>query len=75
MINFKREDGAIMVEAALYFPITIAIVMAVIYLGLFKMQESFFFFQVERAASQLAREIANPGYDSFRENPFEQRQK
>ena len=40
-----------MVEAALYFPITIAVVMAVIYLGLFKMQESYFFFQVERAAA------------------------
>ena len=33
-----------MVEAALYFPITIAVVMAVIYLGLFKMQESYFVF-------------------------------
>lgn len=44
-----------MVEAALYFPITIAVVMAVIYLGLFKMQESYFFFQVERAAAQLAK--------------------
>ena len=41
-----------MVEAALYFPITIAVVMAVIYLGLFKMQESYFFFQVERTAAQ-----------------------
>ena len=49
-----------MVEAALYFPITIAVVMAVIYLGLFKMQESYFFFQVERAAAQLAKEIAYP---------------
>ena len=34
-----------MVEAALYFPITIAVVMAVIYLGLFKMQESYSFFR------------------------------
>ena len=54
-----------MVEAALYFPITIAVVMAVIYLGLFKMQESYFFFQVERAAAQLAKEIAYPGYEGF----------
>lgn len=46
-----------MVEAALYFPITIAVVMAVIYLGLFKMQESYFFFQVERAAAQLAKKL------------------
>lgn len=65
----ERQDqqGAIVVEAALYFPITIAVVMAVIYLGLFKMQESYFFFQVERAASQLAKEIAYPGYEEFQD--------
>ena len=54
-----------MVEATLYFPITIALVMVVLYLGLFKIQESYFFFQVEKAASQISREIAYPGYDSF----------
>ena len=43
----NSQRGAIMVEAAIYFPITIAVVMAVIYFGLFKMQESYFFFQVE----------------------------
>lgn len=61
----ENQQGAIMVEAAIYFPITIAIVMAVIYLGLFKMQESYFFFQTERAAANLAREIAYPGYESL----------
>lgn len=54
-----------MVEAAIYFPITIAVVMVVLYLGLFKMQESYFFFQVERAAAGLAKEIAYPGYENF----------
>lgn len=63
----KKDYGAITVEAAIYFPITIAIVMAVIYLGLFKMQESYFFFQAERVASQFAKEIAYPGYENFRE--------
>ena len=62
-----RESGAIAVEAALYFPITIGIVMAIIYLGLFKIQESYFFFQVERAASMAAREAAYPGYEEFQE--------
>lgn len=61
----QNQRGAIMVEAAIYFPITIAVVMAVLYLGLFKMQESYFFFQTERAAMNLAREIAYPGYESF----------
>lgn len=54
-----------MVETTLYFPITIAVVMVVLYLGLFKIQESYFFFQVEKAVSQISREIAYPGYDSF----------
>lgn len=65
MIRDKR--GAITVEAAIYFPITIAVVMVVLYLGLFKMQESYFFFQVERAAGQIAKEIAYPGYESFQD--------
>ena len=61
----NSEKGAIMVEAVIYFPITIGIVMVILYFGLFKLQESYFFFQVERAATQLAREAAYPGYDSF----------
>ena len=63
--NNNSETGAIMVEAAIYFPITIGIVMVVLYFGLFKLQESYFFFQVERAATELAREASYPGYDSF----------
>jgi hypothetical protein len=63
--KIKDENGAVVVEAALYFPITIAIVMVILYLGLYKIQESYFFFEVERAASLLAREAAYPGYDSF----------
>lgn len=61
----NRESGAIIVEASIYFPITIGIVMVIIYLGLFKIQESYFFFQVERVASMCTREIAYPGYEEF----------
>lgn len=69
--NHNSETGAIMVEAAIYFPITIGIVMVVLYFGLFKLQESYFFFQVERTATELAREVAYPGYESFTdENPL-----
>ena len=72
--NNNSENGAIMVEAAIYFPITIGIVMVVLYFGLFKLQESYFFFQVERAATELAREVSYPGYDSFTdENPLKNR--
>ena len=64
----NRESGAIAVEASLYFPITIGIVMALIYLGLFKIQESYFFFQVERVASMVAKEAAYPGYEEFQKD-------
>ena len=37
--NNNSETGAIMVEAAIYFPITIGIVMVVLYFGLFKLHE------------------------------------
>lgn len=61
----KSERGAIMVEASIYFPITIAVVMAVLYYGMFRLQESYFLFQAQRAASELAREVAYPGYENF----------
>ena len=67
-MKMHRESGAIAVEASIYFPITIGIVMALIYLGLFKIQESYFFFQVERVASMVAKEAAYPGYEEFQKD-------
>lgn len=72
--NHNSETGAIMVEAAIYFPITIGIVMVVLYFGLFKLQESYFFFQVERTATELAREVAYPGYESFTDEKSAEKQ-
>lgn len=61
----NSQSGMIMVEAAIYFPLVICTVMALIYFALFKYQESTMLFQVNRIAMNCARQAAYPGYDSF----------
>lgn len=61
----NSEHGAVMVEAAIYFPLVICTVMAMIYLGLFQMQESALSYVMERIALEAAREEAYPGYTVF----------
>lgn len=66
--NMKRsqsENGAIMVEAAIYFPLVLCTVVALLYYGLFRYQESAMLFQVNRVAMNCAREAAYPGYGEF----------
>ncbi|MBB5264713.1 hypothetical protein HNP82_001841 [Catenibacillus scindens] len=60
-----NENGAIMVEAAIYMPIVLCTVMALIYLALFNMQEYMMMYQVQRVAAVAAREEAYIGYDVF----------
>lgn len=61
----KTERGAIMVEAALYFPLVLCTVMALIYLALFNMQEYMMMFQAQRVGMIVAREEVYPGYEVF----------
>lgn len=49
MKKSRAEKGAIMVEAALYLPLVLCTVMALIYLALFNMQEYMLMFQAQRA--------------------------
>ncbi|MDE7334298.1 MAG: pilus assembly protein [Lachnospiraceae bacterium] len=58
----KKEKGAVMVEAVIVFPIVLLTVFALIYLGLFKLQEMAMLYQVQRVAHQGAHVLANPGY-------------
>lgn len=51
-----------MVEAVIVFPIVLLTVFALIYLGLFKLQEIAMLYQVQRVAHQGAHVLANPGY-------------
>lgn len=63
----KKENGAIMVEAVIVFPIVLLTVFALIYLGLFKLQEMAMLYQVQRVAHQGAHVLANPGYQALGE--------
>ena len=60
-----EEKGAIMVEAALVFPVALLTVFAMIYLGLFKLQEIAVIYQVQRAAHQGGMALASPGYQKL----------
>lgn len=54
-----------MVEATIYFPLVICTVMAMIYYGLFIMQQNALMSQADRIAAVAAREEAFPGYRVF----------
>ncbi len=60
-----EESGVIMVEAAIYYPIVIFTVFAMIYLGMVKYQESLLTFQVEKIAVLAGREVAYQGYEAI----------
>lgn len=68
----KEEKGAIMVEAVIVFPIVLLTVFALIYLGLFKLQEMAMLYQVQRVAHQGAHALASPGYPELGE--YDQKQ-
>jgi len=61
----KKEKAAVMVEAVIVFPIVLFTVFALIYLGLFKLQEMAMLYQVQRAAHQGAMVTASPGYETL----------
>lgn len=63
--QWKREEGAIMVEASIYFPIVIFTVFAMIYFGMVMFQDSILTFQVQKLAVMGGREVAYPGYETF----------
>ncbi|NBH33144.1 pilus assembly protein [Clostridiaceae bacterium] len=63
--DWRSEDGVILVEASLYFPLVIFTVFAMIYFGMVKYQESILTFQVQKMAILGGREIAYPGYQVF----------
>lgn len=63
--NIKNEKAAVMVEAAIVFPIVLFTVFALIYLGLFKLQEMAMLYQVQRVAHQGAMAVAVPGYETL----------
>ena len=63
--NLKNENGAIIVEATFIFPLVIMTVMALIYLGLFKLQEGAILYQVQKVTRQADYIVASPGYQKL----------
>lgn len=61
----KDEKGVAMVEATIYMPIVLCVVMSLIYLALFNMQEYMMLYEAQRVAAVAAREDAYIGYDVF----------
>lgn len=66
--RWKSQDGVILVEASLYFPLVIFTVFAMIYFGMVRYQESILTFQVQKLAILGGREVACPGYEVFLED-------
>lgn len=65
MKSVKNENGAIMVEAAVYMPLVLCTVMALLYLALFNMQEYMLMNQAQKIAAVVSREEAYAGYEKF----------
>lgn len=65
MNKIKNENGAIMVEAAIYMPLVLCTVMTLLYLALFNMQEYLLMYQTQRVAAVVSREEAYLGYEEF----------
>lgn len=61
----RYEKGSIMVEAAIYVPLVFCVVMAMLYLALFNMQEYLMIYEAQRVAAVAAREEAYLGYEAF----------
>ena len=62
MKTTKDENGSVMVEAVIIFPIVLMAVMAMLYYGLFKLQEAAMLYQVQRVASEGSLMVSSPGY-------------
>ena len=66
--KLKEERGVIILEATIYFPIVIFTVIAMIYFGMVKYQQSVLTFQVEKTAILGGREVAYQGYKELETN-------
>ena len=61
----KSENGVVMVEAAIYFPIVICVVVTMLYYGLFILQEAAMNYEVHRMTAYASKDASNPGYGVF----------
>lgn len=58
----KKQDGALIVEATFIMPLVVLTVFALIYLGLFKLQDVAILYQVQFVSRQVNNVVSSPGY-------------
>lgn len=61
----KENKGAVMVEAAIYIPIVLCMVIALIELAIFNMQEYIMMYEAQRISTVVARDVAYEGYTNL----------
>lgn len=61
----ENNRGALMVEAALIYPLFMLTIVAMLVLGLLKLEQSLVQFGTTKIAAQAAREAAYPGYEKY----------
>ncbi|MGN0358761.1 MAG: hypothetical protein ACI4E0_13295 [Blautia sp.] len=61
----EREKGAVMLEAVIFFPTIMCMVVFLLYFGMFLLQESAMNYELQRFTIYAAKNTANPGYKSF----------
>ncbi|AYB00035.1 TadE family protein [Lachnoanaerobaculum umeaense] len=64
-MRIENNRGALMVEAALIYPLFMLTIVAMLVLGLLKLEQSLIQFGATKIASQAAREAAYPGYEKY----------
>ena len=61
----KNEHGVIIVEASIYIPIVFCVVMMLLYMAFFNLQEYSLNYQAQRIAAISAREFTYKGYNKL----------
>lgn len=66
MKKWKEDRGSVvMIESTIYFPITVLLVLALVFFGMVKFQVSLLNFQAQKFALIGGREMVYPGYEVF----------
>lgn len=64
-MNNGSSKGSTIVEATIYFPIVICMLIALVMLAMFNMQEYLMMYEAQRVSSVVSRNVAYRGYSSF----------
>lgn len=63
--KLSKENGALIVEASIYFPIVLAIIFAILYVSLWKIEDCAVYFAAQKVANSAANAIAHQNYEKL----------